>query len=166
MAKRENRVLPLMHDAGEYLTIGYLLRRNILAYKAPPMNEGYDLICIHPDPRKKTKVIRVQVKSRYQTDSDRSVFIRKESFEAFDFLVIALLNIGWYYDTECKNPSRGRQPVEFLVLPRSVAKRLYYPVKSGMDRIRTSGKNLDRYRNEKGIEQIAKALRIPYPNPK
>ena len=61
MAKRENRVLPLMHDAGEYLTIGYLLRRNILAYKAPPMNEGYDLICIHPDPRKKTKVIRVQV---------------------------------------------------------------------------------------------------------
>jgi hypothetical protein len=22
---------------------------NILAYKAPPNNEGYDLICIHPD---------------------------------------------------------------------------------------------------------------------
>jgi len=31
--------------------MGYLMRRNILAYKAPSNNEGYDLICIHPDPR-------------------------------------------------------------------------------------------------------------------
>jgi len=31
--------------------MGYLMRRNILAYKAPPGNEGYDLVCIHPDPR-------------------------------------------------------------------------------------------------------------------
>jgi hypothetical protein len=30
--------------------MGYLMRRNILAYKAPPNKEGYDLICIQPDP--------------------------------------------------------------------------------------------------------------------
>ena len=49
------------------------VRRNILAYKAPPNNEGYDLICIHPDPRRATKQVRVQVKSRYATDSNRGV---------------------------------------------------------------------------------------------
>ena len=31
--------------------MGHLMRRNVLAYKAPQNNEGYDLICIHPDPR-------------------------------------------------------------------------------------------------------------------
>ena len=46
--------------------MGHLLRRNVLTYKAPPGNEGYDLICIHPDPRRQNdRVVRVQVKSRY-----------------------------------------------------------------------------------------------------
>jgi len=45
--------------------MGHLRRRNILTYKAPPNNEGYDLICIHPDPRRRrSRQIRVQVKSR------------------------------------------------------------------------------------------------------
>ena len=43
--------LPVVSASSEYLVMGYLMRRNILAYKAPPNNEGYDLICIHPDPR-------------------------------------------------------------------------------------------------------------------
>lgn len=154
-----------MHDAAEYLTIGYLLRRNVLAYKAPPQNEGYDLICIHPDPRKKTKAVRIQVKSRYQTDSDRAVFVKEKSLSAFDFLVIVLLNIGWYYDPKCKKPRIGRQPAEFYILPRSVAKRLHVPTKSKMDRVKTSGRKLDEYKDEKGFELIARALKIPYPNP-
>lgn len=152
-----------MHDAAEYLAMGYLLRRNILAYKAPPRNEGYDLICIHPDPRRRTKVVRVQVKSRYQTDSDRSVFVREEAFSAFDFLMIVLLNTGWYFDSEVRRPRMGARSVEFLTLPRTVARRLYNPVRSGMNRVRTMGRNLERYRNERGFELIAKALRIPYP---
>ena len=43
--------LPVMVAGSEHLVMGYLMRRNILAYKAPVNNEGYDLICIHPDPR-------------------------------------------------------------------------------------------------------------------
>lgn len=43
--------LPVVTLAAEHLTIGYLMRRNILAYKAPPNHEGYDLICVNPDPR-------------------------------------------------------------------------------------------------------------------
>ena len=54
---------PVVSHSAEYLVMGYLMRRNILAYKAPPNNEGYDLICIHPDPRRVTKQIRVQDKA-------------------------------------------------------------------------------------------------------
>jgi hypothetical protein len=32
--------LPVVSLAAEYLVIGYLMRHNILAYKAPPNNEG------------------------------------------------------------------------------------------------------------------------------
>ena len=65
--------LPVVSLAAEHLVMGHLLRRNVCTYKAPPGNEGYDLICIHPDPRRNDgKVIRIQVKSRYQTDSNRA----------------------------------------------------------------------------------------------
>ena len=50
---------PVLAAGAEHLVMGYLMKRNILTYKAPPMNEGYDLICIHPDP----KIIR-QLQSR------------------------------------------------------------------------------------------------------
>lgn len=51
MAKQEFLRLPVVSAGAEFLVMGYLMGRNIPAYKAPPNNEGYDLICIHPDPR-------------------------------------------------------------------------------------------------------------------
>ena len=68
--------LPVVAHGAEFLVQGFLMRRNILTYKAPPNNEGYDLICINPDPRKVTKQIRVQVKSRYATDCNRTVLVK------------------------------------------------------------------------------------------
>jgi Mg2+/Co2+ transporter CorC len=47
--KQEKRAFtrfPVISQGAEYLVMGYLMRRNILTYKAPPNNEGYDLICI------------------------------------------------------------------------------------------------------------------------
>ena len=163
--KLKLRLLPLMHEAAEYLAMGQLMRRNILTYKAPPRNEGYDLICIHPNPKKKTKVVKIQVKSRYQTDSDRSVLVSEKSFDAFDYLLIVFLNIGKYYDKACKNPEEGRTQVEFYTLPKAVAKRYWHKVKSGMNRVHTSKAPLNKYRDEAGFERIAKDLGIKYPNP-
>lgn len=76
MTKQQFLRLPVVSASAEYLVMGYLMRRNILAYKAPPNNEGYDLICIHPEPRHQPKdgevdKVLVQVKSRYATDCDR-----------------------------------------------------------------------------------------------
>ena len=163
--KLKLRLLPLMHDAAEYLAMGQLLRRNILTYKAPPRNEGYDLICIHPNPKKSTKVVKIQVKSRYQTDSDRSVIVSEKSFKSFDYLLIVFLNIGLYYDKTCKNPKEGRIEVEFFTLPKAVAKRYWRKVKSGMSRVHTRKVPLNKYRNEAGFERITKDLGIEYPNP-
>ena len=47
--------LPVVSAGAEHLVMGYSMRRNILTYEAPWNNEGYDLICIHPDPRHKRK---------------------------------------------------------------------------------------------------------------
>jgi hypothetical protein len=47
MAKRDFLRLPVVSASAESLVMSYLMRRNVLAYKAPPNNEGYDLICIH-----------------------------------------------------------------------------------------------------------------------
>lgn len=85
---------PAISLSAEYLVIGHLLRRNVLTYKAPPMNEGYDLICIHPDPRRASRQLRVRVKSRYATDCDRGFPVKERSIDAFDFLVVAFLNVA------------------------------------------------------------------------
>ena len=93
---------PVVTAGSEYLVMGHLMRRNILAYKAPPNNEGYDLICIHPDPRHKPPKgqpaqVRAQVKSRYASDCDRGFPVKEVSFDAFDFLIVVFLNIGSFY---------------------------------------------------------------------
>src|SRR3954469_4992477 len=95
-AKSEWLRLPVVSAGAEHLVMGYLLRRNVLTYKAPPGNEGYDLICIHPDPRKASRQLRIQVKSRMATDSDRAFPVKAKSIDAFDFLVVAFLNVGYY----------------------------------------------------------------------
>lgn len=97
MGNKDARRYPVISLGAEHLVIGHLMRRNILAYKAPPNNEGYDLICIHPDPRRIAEQIRVQVKSRYQTDCDRAFPVKEKTFEAFDYLIVVFLNNGYYY---------------------------------------------------------------------
>ena len=73
---------PVISLSAEYLVMGHLMRRNILTYKAPPNNEGYDLICIHPNPRQNSRQIRVQVKSRLATDCDRGFPVKEKSINA------------------------------------------------------------------------------------
>src|SRR4029077_942041 len=102
MAKLHFLRLPVVSAAAEHLVRGFLMRRNILAYEAPRNNEGYDLICIHPNPRHQPKrqevaQVRVQVKSRYATDCDRGFPVKEASLDAFDFLIVAFLNIGKFF---------------------------------------------------------------------
>ena len=101
------------------------MQLNILAYKAPPNNEGHDLICIHPDPRHipqpgELAQIRVQVKSRYATDCDRGFPVKEVSLDAFDFLIVVFLNIGKFFGKN--DGSSGDREPEFYTFPREFIK--------------------------------------------
>lgn len=138
------------------------MRRNILAYKAPPNNEGYDLICIHPDPTRSEKVIRVQVKSRYQIDCDRAFPVKEKTFGTFAYLIVVFLNIGYFYTKTGRE--EGPKPPEFYTLPLVFIQEHHYRPKSGFGKIRTKGLDLSPFKDERGFEQIAQALSIPYPS--
>ena len=161
MGNKDARRLPVVSLGAEHLVIGHLMRRNILAYKAPPNNEGYDLICIHPDPRVGKKPLRIQVKSRYQSDSDRAFPLKEKSFDAFDYLIVAFLNIGYFYRKNLpKSPIT--QP-EFYTLSPDFLRKHHQKAASGWQRVLTKGLDLDPYRDERGFERIATDLGIPRP---
>jgi hypothetical protein len=167
MSKRDFLRLPVVSASAEYLVMGYLMRRNILAYKAPPSNEGYDLICIHPDPRHKPSAsqvaqVRVQVKSRYASDCDRGFPIKETSLDAFDFLIVAFLNIGKFYGRN--DGSVGRQDPEFYTLSNKFI-RLHHDKSSSWQKVRLKNfqDEIEPFKNDLGFELIANKLGILLP---
>ena len=155
--------MPVVSHGAEFLVIGYLMRRNILAYKAPPNNEGYDVICIHPDPKRVTRQIRVQVKSRYQTDSDRAFPVKEKTFDAFDYLVVVFQNIGFFFKKN-KSVLDGYKEPEFYCFPNKWIREHHIIFESGWQKVHTKNLDIDAFKNEKGFELIAKDLGIPYPS--
>jgi hypothetical protein len=160
--------LPVVSAGAEYLVMGSLMRRNILTYKAPERNEGYDLICIHPDPRytpKKHEVaqVRVQVKSRYATDCDRGFPIQEKSLDAFDYLVVVFLNIGKFYGKH--DGSMGREAVEYFTLSNDFI-RTHHNTASSWQKVRLKSLQAEilPFKDEAGFEQIAQDLGIPQPH--
>jgi hypothetical protein len=162
MGNKDALRLPVVSLSAEYLVLGQLMRRNILAYKAPPNNQGYDLICLHPDPKRSARAIRVQVKSRYQTDSDRSFPVKQKSFAAFDYLIVVFLNLDFFFSK--LGQKGGRQAPEYYTLPRKFIHRHHYHPPSGFQKVRTKGLDISAFKDELGFELIAQDLQIPYPS--
>lgn len=159
--------LPVVSLAAEYLVMGQLLRRNVLAYKAPPGNEGYDLICLHPDPRHRPAPgelaqVRVQVKSRYATDCDRGFPVKEASLDAFDYLVVAFLNIGRF--NGARDGSDGLREPEFFTLPRAFI-RAHHDASTSWQKVKLRGlaAEIKPFSAEVGFEQIAAALGVARP---
>jgi hypothetical protein len=153
---------PVISLSAEYLVMGHLMRRNILTYKAPPNNEGYDLICIHPNPRQKSRQIRVQVKSRLATDCDRGFPVKEKTLDAFDYLIVVFLNCGYFMGMRKRHKTiEGVREPEFYTLPQSFIKK-HHDKSSSWQKVRTRGLDIEEYKNEKGFELIAAELDLPY----
>jgi hypothetical protein len=167
MAKRDWLRLPVVSAGAEHLVMGYLMRRNILAHKAPPNNEGYDLICIHSNPRYQPKrrevaQVRVQVKSRYATDCDRGFPVKEASFDAFDFLIVAFLNIGKFYNRN--DGSTGMLAPEFYTLSNEFVRTHHQPTETWQKvRLKNLAAEIEPFKKEAGFELIAKKMGIPRP---
>ncbi len=147
--------------------MGNLMRRNILTYKAPPNNEGYDLICIHPDPRHRLRPgelprVQVQVKSRYATDCDQGFPVKASTFEAFDFLIVVFLNIGNFFGKN--DGTTGGSSPKFYTLSREFI-RDHHEASSSWQKVRLGKVKLeiDPFEGEPGFEVIAERLGIPRP---
>ena len=160
--------LPVVSASAESLVQGFLMRRNILTYKAPPGNEGYDLICVHPDPRhiprgSQRAQIRVQVKSRYATDCDRGFPLKGRSLNAFDFLVVVFLNIGEF--NRGRDGTTGEREPEFYVLPAAFIRKHHEAdaFLGGKVRLKKLQGEIEEFKDGRGLDLIATALGIARP---
>lgn len=104
----------LESEGAEFLVMGTLLIEGIFCYKAYVNFPGYDLIAVNPTSQ---KIARIQVKSRWATDYDRSFPIK--NFNC-DFVIHVALNRGYRFAKKGKSEDSGKKSPEFYVLPVSI----------------------------------------------
>lgn len=105
----------LESQGAEFLVLGCLLIEGVSCYKAYVNFPGYDLTAVNPETK---KVARIQVKSRWATDYDRSFPIK--SFDC-DFVVHVALNRGYSFSKRASGATGISDP-EFWVFPVDVVR--------------------------------------------
>lgn len=101
----------LESEGAEHLVCAHLLIEGIPAYKTYTQMPGYDLIAVNPE---KGTAARIQVKSRWASDSDQSFPLK--SVDA-DFVVFVLLNRGNKY----RMRETAKKAPEIFVFPMETA---------------------------------------------
>jgi hypothetical protein len=106
--------------------------------------------------------VRVQVKSRYATDCDRGFPVKEVSLDAFDFLIVAFLNIGKFFGRH--DGSTGSREPEFYTLANDFIRQHHDP-SSSWQKVRLKGLDteIEQFKNDLGFDFIARRLGVPRP---
>jgi hypothetical protein len=108
----------LESEGAEFLVLGHLLIAGISAFKAYVNFPGYDLVAVNSTT---SRVARIQVKSRWATDYDKSFPIK--SFDC-DFVVHVALNRGYRFTRKASTKSKeGVSAPVFYVFPVEAVRR-------------------------------------------
>lgn len=103
-------------EGAEFLVLGMLLIEGVQCFKAYTNFAGYDLVALDPGTGGSA---RIQVKSRWATDYDRSFPIR--NFDC-DFVVLAALNRGYRFGRSGGPAGEGRSPPRLYCFPVDVVR--------------------------------------------
>jgi len=114
MSKRQDTKLE--SEGAEFLVLGTLLIKGVSCFKAYVNFPGYDLVAINPDNSRRA---RIQVKSRWATDYNRSFPIK--NFEC-EFVVHVALNRGYRFSKQIKANDTGVKDPLYYVFPVAVVK--------------------------------------------
>lgn len=116
MKPRKNTKLE--SEGAEFLVLGHLLIEGVSCYKAYVNFPGYDLIATNVETR---KIARIQVKSRWATNYDKSFPIKNYNC---DFVVHVALNRGFSFGKKATEKNSGIKDPEFYVFPVDVIRAI------------------------------------------
>jgi hypothetical protein len=106
----------LESQGAEFMVLGLMLIEGISCYKSYVNFKGYDLFAVNTETE---KVARIQVKSRWATNYDKSFPIK--NFDC-DFVVHVALNRGYSFGKTSKGIDTGIKSPEFFVFPTQLVK--------------------------------------------
>ena len=117
--KRQNTKLEA--EGAEFLVLGHLLLAGIPAFKAYVNFTGYDLVATNPATG---RTARIQVKSRWATNYDRTFPIKNYDCE---FVVHVALNRGFRFGKRAPKGDSGIRPPDCYVLPTALVQKAKLP---------------------------------------
>jgi hypothetical protein len=103
----------------EFLVMGLMLVENIMCHKSYFNFPGFDLVALNP---RKNKSVKIQVKSRWATDSDRRILMK--NFDS-DFVAFVQLNRGYRYSKKHlrrRSNDGGKLAPEVYIFPTRVVR--------------------------------------------
>ncbi len=116
MAKRQDTKCE--SEGAEFYILGLLMINGVWSYKTYTNMAGYDIMCVNPINQKNA---RVQVKSRWATDSNKSFPIKNLDC---DFVVYINLNRGYWYNKNKRGDISGIKVPDIFVFPINLIKEI------------------------------------------
>ncbi|MFZ5502469.1 MAG: hypothetical protein ACOY3V_02885, partial [Pseudomonadota bacterium] len=78
--------------------------------------------------------------------------VKSKTFDAFDYLIVVFLNIGYFYRR--REALSGRREPEFYTLPNEFIRQHHKVVASGFDKVLTKHLDLEPYKMTRALSSL------------